>query len=326
MLERLMKLYVLYMLGDVRSPLPHMYGPPGCGKSWSAEELARLVGVNLHIINVSRLSPLEVEGMQMPVAHADPEKGMVLKLLTATFWTQLKEGDILLLDEFLRAFPEVYNALLDILTSREVGGYKLPKVFIIAASNTTVAYDKALEDRLLHLPAADPRKNKKAKEHMAKTIVEACGLHPDMVTDAAMVQLLDLEVLPMFKMLDSFGKGSSSLSGNPEGRSVRKLIGMIKLRELNDSAHLKELIDMNNSKAIAQKKYQYLLLPSGKVQDPMLEVQLEKMVGNARLTEIQAINVAINLQLIGLEKERLQNGATDDTVPSGDDDIFNPAV
>src|SRR5690606_31400759 len=148
MLEKIVKLYVMAMANDVRSPLPPLFGPPGCGKSSAVEQLAELVGVHLHLINAARISPPDLEGVQMPQGEGEEMK---LRLLHATFWTQLKEGDILLLDEFLRGFPEVYNGLLDILTSRQVGGYRLPKVFIIGASNSTVAYDKALEDRLLHL-------------------------------------------------------------------------------------------------------------------------------------------------------------------------------
>ena len=146
MLKKLLKLYVTAMTGKVYSPVPHLFGPPGCGKSEVVKQAAQVLGVNLHIINVSRISPLE------------------LNLLTATFWTQLKEGDILLFDEFLHGSPEVYNELLDIITSREVGGFKLPNVFILAASNSTAAYDKALEDRLLHLPVADPRSSRQEWE------------------------------------------------------------------------------------------------------------------------------------------------------------------
>jgi MoxR-like ATPase len=144
-----MKLYAMSMAYDVRSPMLHLVGPPGCGKSSVVEELAELLGVGLHTINVSRLSPLDVEGVQMPHTTGDV---MALRMLPATYWTRMKEGDILLMDEFLRGFPEVYNALLDIFTSRKVGSLTLPKVFIIGASNTTVVYDQALEDRLIHIP------------------------------------------------------------------------------------------------------------------------------------------------------------------------------
>ena len=177
MLERILRLYVMAITADVRSPLPHIVGPPGCGKSTVAEQLATLVGKQLHIINVSRLSPLEVEGVQMP--HGSGEE-MVLRMLPATFWSSLEEGDIVLLDEFLRGFPEVYNALLDILTSRRAGAFTFPKVFILGASNSTVSYDKALEDRLLHIKVPDPRKSKREKQRLAKLLVSELGLLPSM--------------------------------------------------------------------------------------------------------------------------------------------------
>ena len=84
MLEKLMKLYVMSMAYKVRSPMPHLVGPPGCGKSTYVEQLAELLGVELHLINVSRLSPLDVEGVQMP--HGTGED-MALRMLPATFWT-----------------------------------------------------------------------------------------------------------------------------------------------------------------------------------------------------------------------------------------------
>ena len=72
---------------------------------------------------------------------------MKLQLLLNSIWDNLEEGDIVLFDEFLRGFPEVYNGLLDIITSRQIGLHKLPKVFFVAASNSVATYDKALEDR-----------------------------------------------------------------------------------------------------------------------------------------------------------------------------------
>jgi hypothetical protein len=314
MLEKLLKLYVMYMALDVRSPVPHMFGPPGSNKSTVAQQLADLVGTNLHIINVSRLSPLEVEGVQMPTDMHDPA-AMRLHMLTATFWTSLKEGDVVLLDEFLRGFPEVYNALLDILTSRRVGGFVLPKVFIVAASNSTVAYDKALEDRLLHIPVADPRKSKRAKAELAEAIVSALGLLPSEATSTEMNSLLDTEVLPMYDMLDQIkGKGSSA-PANVKGRSIRNLIGQAQLREIHTPA-LAELIKFNNVRAMQQGKPQYVVLPSGKAKDlpANYEQEAQALVGNTRLTEQQALNLQLNLQLIELEANRNQKGDEADDV------------
>lgn len=320
MLETIMKLYVMAMAYTVRSPLPHLFGPPGCGKSTVVEQLAELLGVKLHIINVSRLSPLDVEGVQMP--HGTGEE-MVLRMLPATFWTQLREGDIVLLDEFLRGFPEVYNALLDILTSRRAGAFVLPKVFIIAASNSTVAYDKALEDRLLHLPVPDPRTNKTERANQAKILVEALGLMPEMANSFEMSSLLDTEVLPMYEILDQIKGKSSSSPGSLKGRSIRNLIGQAQLREVKSSA-LRELIDMNNQRAMSDSKPQFVLLLDGKVKGPMsgYPAMAQKLRGNPKLTELQALNLELNLQLIEMESIRKSREEVNDDSVFPDDLSF----
>lgn len=314
MLETLMRLYVMAMAHGVRSPMPHMFGPPGCGKSTAAEQLAELLGVNLHILNVARISPLEVEGVQMPVDHVD---GMKLNMLTATFWTQLKEGDIVLLDEFLRGFPEVYNALLDILTSRRAGGFVLPKVFIIGASNSTVAYDKALEDRLLHLPVGDPRSSRKVKAQLGRLIQQAIGLHPDTVKSREMKSLLDTEVLPMYEILDQI-KGRSSAGNSLRGTSPRKLIGQAQLRCVQ-SDHLHELMVMNNATAMREAKAQYVILldgDPGSIPSGYKQAAIKLLQGD-KLTELQRTNTQLNLQLIEMESVRNYKEGADD-----DDDFF----
>lgn len=305
MLEKILKLYAMAMAGQVRSPLPHLFGPPGCGKSTVVEQAAQLLGVNLHVINVSRISPLELEGIQMPI-----EDNSKLHLLTATFWTQLKEGDILLLDEFLRGFPEVYNGLLDILTARKVGGFALPNVFIIGASNSVVAYDKALEDRLLHLPVADPRNKKKAKAQIAQLIVNELGLIPELAQSGEMTDLLDQQVLPMYDVLDQLGhRVRTGTEG--KGHSPRNLIGQAKLREVT-VPELRTLIDANNARALREGKFQYVLLLSGAHVDPRYVQAAERLRGNPKITPIQALNMELNLQLVQLEKARKETHQDDD--------------
>lgn len=321
MFEKILKLYVMAMLGDIRSPTPHLFGPPGCGKSTVVEMLAAHVGKKLHVINVSRLSPLDVEGVQMP--HGDGED-MALRMLPATFWTGLREGDILLLDEFLRGFPEVYNALLDILTSRRAGEYYLPKVFIIAASNTTVAYDKALEDRLLHLPVPDVRTKKSEQKHMGRLIVDTLGLMPEMVESYEMQTLITTEVAPMYEILDQLkGKGSSS-AANVKGNSVRKLIGMAQLREVQSNS-LKELIEENNKRASQKGLQQHIFLLSGTKITNATDVQrMRDLVEHPKMTDLQRSNLQINLQLIEMETERINNNGTEnDDDDDGLDDLFN---
>ena len=302
MLEKLLKLYSMYMATGVTSPMPHFVGPPGSGKSTVFQQLADLLGVKLHVINVSRISPLALEGLEMP--DRDNER---LRLLLSQMWTQAEEGDIYLFDEFLRGFPEVYNGLLDIFTSREVAGYKLPRVFIAGASNSVVTYDGALEDRLLHIPVADPRKNKAENTRLMKLLVEQLGLLPEMVESWDMQTLMEKEVHPTFELLDQFTKkGIRGRGTQIEGTSLRKLIGQAKLREVH-STHLRQLIEANNQKAMYLGKPQYVLLLNGKNVLRGYESQARELLGNPQLTPLQAQNLELNLQLIQMEKIKQDN-------------------
>lgn len=313
MLEKILKLYTTAMAGDVRSPTPHLVGPPGCGKSTAVEQAAEIVGATLHTINVSRISPLDIEGIQMPV-----DGNTRLHMLTATFWTQLKEGDILLLDEFLRGFPEVYNGLLDILTSRKVGAFKLPKVFIIAASNSMATYDKALDDRLMHLPVADPRgytgPARQEFKRLSGDLVKHIGLLPAMVTSDETASLLKAAVLPMYNMLDQLTGAATNVAttttSSGKVHSIRNLIGQAKLREIQ-SDELLDLLKINNQRAINESKYQYVVLPDGlNVNDKY--IQAAKSLGEKKLSPVQRTNLDINLQLIELESVSKSKGDTGD--------------
>jgi hypothetical protein len=255
------------------------------------EQLAQLVGKKLHIVNVSRMSPLEIEGVQMPVNDR-------LKMLHSTLWTQLEEGDIVLFDEFLRGFEEVYNGLLDILTSRHVAGLDLPKVFFVAASNSVVTYDAALEDRLLHLYVTDLRNNTAEVAKLGDKIAKWLGLMPEMGQSGEMHDMIIKEIAPMYDVLDQF-KGTAQRGAPIKGSSARKLVGQAKLREFQ-SKDLMELVDMNNTMALQKRKHQYLMLrPNSKLlQDASLATKLQSLVGNDKLTEVQRANLELNLELI----------------------------
>lgn len=307
MLEKVIKLYSTYMMTDVRSPIPHLAGPPGVGKSAVVAQLAELLGVKLHIVNVARLSPLELEGVQMPVGDNTSMHGTYnLRLLTSTLWTQLKEGDIVLLDEFMRGFPEVYNGMLDIMTSREVAGFKLPKVFFIAASNSVAAYDPALEDRLLHLPVPDLRTNRAAQNEAMARIVEELGLYPKLLQgsyEQEFRELLSAEVMPTYAVLDQFKGKASAGSAVFKGKSIRNLIGQAKLREVQ-SNQLRDLISLNNAIALLDQKPQFVLLMNGKNPNPDYVRLAAKLRENSwdKLTALQQENLTLNLQLIEMEK------------------------
>ena len=306
MLEKLLKLYVMSMATGVTSPLPHLFGPPGSGKSTISQQAADLLGVNLHVTNVSRISPLALEGDD--VVNDTKDK---LNLILARMWAELQEGDILLLDEFLRGFPEVYNGLLDIITSRKVAGRPLPNVFIIAASNSTATYDAALEDRLLHLPMPDPRKSSREKTRLAKLFIQELGLYPRMDNSYELITLLDQEVLPTFEMMDMLEKGKkqqalSTVSSG--GSSLRHLIGQAQLREVH-SSELAEFLQANNTAALQDNKPQYVFLTSGAdgVVPGYLDhvVRLESAAATGKLTPIQLQNYNLNMQLIELEETKL---------------------
>lgn len=321
MLEKVIRLYYAYMATDVRSPIPHLAGPPGTNKSGVVQQLADLLGVTMHTFNVARISPLELEGVQMPTTSTNGvEHDMVLKLLHAPMWTQLKEGDIVFLDEFMRGFPEVYNGMLDIMTSREVAGYQLPKVFFIGASNSVAAYDPALEDRLLHVFVPDLRKQAGEREHVKQLFIDELGLDPRVAKFTEFDDMLREEVYPMFTVLDQFkhnkpGQGAVALRGH----SVRNLIGQVKLREVQ-SATLKDLIEMNNTVAMQQDKAQFVILLSGKNPNPNYVRLANKLRGNPKLTPIQAQNLELNLQLIEMEAASRENYTEGDI--EDDPDLF----
>lgn len=306
MLSTILRLYTAARAEGVRTPVPHLFGPPGCGKSTFVEQAAKLLGVNLHQINVSRISPLELEGVQMPTEGK-------LELLLATYWNSLKDGDILFLDEFLRGFPEVYNGLLDILTSRTVGGHELPDVFIIAASNSTTAYDPALTDRLLHLYVPDPRTSKTEDMRIRSSIINALGLMPSMATSMSMDALMSEHILPMYKMLDAAKGNNVGSTSSSQDMSPRNLIGQGQLRECT-SGDLYALLESNNAAAMRQGKPQFVRIAYYKNRiTPVDPTYVEKMVpllSSDKLTPAQRIQAQVNINLI--ESDAVMKEASND--------------
>lgn len=300
MFKQLLQMYTSFMVTGVTSPIPHFVGPPGTGKTTMFEHLALLTGRELRVINLSRVSPLELEGVQMPIGEGS---GQQLKLLLATYWDGLKDGDILLFDEMLRAFPEVFNGLIDITTSRQVAGHRLPRVFMAGASNSVVTYDSALEDRLLHIPVPDPRSDRGTWEELAGRIASGIGLHPETVTLTEMRDLMTAEVLPPFAMLDRFsGKArTAAVAGDSgpggKGSSIRKLVGQALLRHVM-SDPLRELIESNNQLAMHEGRPEYVVLLDAGHPPMGYEQKARAIKGASALTKLQAQNLEINLGMI----------------------------
>src|SRR5690606_12179857 len=142
-------------------------------------------------------------------------------------------------------FPEVYNGLLDIMTSRIVAGFKLPKVFFIAASNSVSAYDEALRDRLLHIFVPDIRTSSRAQTEAKERFIQETGMYPAVITSPEITDMFREEIMPMYDVLDTF-KGTAQTGAfstrTGQGHSLRNLIGQTLLREVQ-SDKLRELIE-----------------------------------------------------------------------------------
>jgi MoxR-like ATPase len=307
-LLNILKMYNTYMITEDRGLMPHAFGPPGTGKTSTVEQLAKMMGVNLHVINVARLSPLEVGGIQMPINNNED-----LKFLVATFWTQIKEGDIVLFDEFLRGFPEVYNALLDIFTSRTVEGYKIPKSFWIAASNSIATYDSALEDRLLHLPVVDARKSSKERKRIAQSITTATGMSPTMIDAITMKELIAAEILPTYAVLDDL-KSGRQVSSQQSGSSARNLISQVNLRAVKSKA-LRDLLRANLTDAELRN------VPGDAIYWDRVpdDGTIEALAKSKRVLSTQVKNIEIHLSMLEIQRAM---GGTIQEEEGDEDDIF----
>ena len=303
-LTELMYLYQTSMVSDERGVMPHIFGPPGVGKTYTIEQAANLLDVNLHVFSVARMNPLEVEGYDMPV---DENKAM--KFLLNTRWENIQEGDIVLWDEFLRGFPEVYNAILDITTSRTINGHRIPRSLWIGASNSISTYDPALADRLLHIPVVDARSVKNERTRIAQVLCVATGMDKRLVSSMEMDNLIAAEILPTYGVMDDLKSFKST--GSMKGTSLRNLIGQVRLRHIQ-SQPLWDLILKNNSIADEPDKiYTNGLGLNAKT--------LETLEASTRLTPIQRENLEIHQRILELHN---MFGATKEVKEEEPDDMF----
>lgn len=114
----------------------------------------------------------------------------------------------------------------------------------------------------------------------------------------------------MYGLLDAFKKKGRKSGFTSEGTSLRNLIGQVQLRHITSTA-MKELLDANNDRAIAQSKEQYVVLYRTRANTEHYRKAAAKLEGNPRLTPIQALNIQMNLQLLDFEAARKEKDDDD---------------
>ncbi len=111
--------------------IPVFVGTTGLGKTSLVKEFAEEVGAKLVPLPLSTKDPFEISGMLFP----DKENKRVVEFDVSIF-RDLKDGDILFLDEVLNAPLATFKSLLTVLSERTLGsGYKLPDIMICGAAN-----------------------------------------------------------------------------------------------------------------------------------------------------------------------------------------------
>ena len=112
-----------------RTVIPCFLSDPGLNKSTTIRAFAKSKGVTLVPLILSQRNPNEISGVMLP-------KDGKMTYFDYDLLTNMKDGDILFVDEILNSNSMVLNACLTILMERElISGKKLPDIMIVAASN-----------------------------------------------------------------------------------------------------------------------------------------------------------------------------------------------
>ena len=122
----------IYSNKELRKTIvPLFMSDPGMGKTAMINKFAESKGVKMIEMIASQMSPFEVSGISIP-SHT--KERMVYYDFDRL--ADLKDDDIIFLDELPNANPSVLNAMLTLIESRTmVSGRKLPQIMIVAAGN-----------------------------------------------------------------------------------------------------------------------------------------------------------------------------------------------
>ena len=133
---------------------PMLVSTPGKGKTAFVNYLGEKLGVKVKAINTSTFEGVDANGMP----YINPETKELT--ISKPFWLEdVKEGDILFLDEFSNAPSEVRNAFLQIILDQKLpSGVQMPQLKIIGAMNPAsdlegyVEFSNAMKDRWAFIP------------------------------------------------------------------------------------------------------------------------------------------------------------------------------
>lgn len=122
----------IYKIPEIRkTTIPLLIGNPGLAKTTIVNELAKEWGVNCLTEIASTKMPHEFSGICIP-----DYDNKIMTYFNYDKLLNLKDGDILFLDEILNANPMILNAFLTVLENRTLpSGKKLADIMIIAAAN-----------------------------------------------------------------------------------------------------------------------------------------------------------------------------------------------
>lgn len=108
-----------------------LMGAPGIGKTEAVEKFAKRKGVRIVHKILSQVLPSETSGIAMPDRETKS-----MEVFDDAALASMEDGDILFLDELLKAQQPVLNACLTLVQERRLtSGRKLPDVMIVAAAN-----------------------------------------------------------------------------------------------------------------------------------------------------------------------------------------------
>lgn len=123
--------YANSMANPTQTFVPMLESYPGIGKTAIVKQFAQSKGVNCKVLDLCLAQPSEVCGMMIP----DDSSGTI-KYYDPDWVGELKDGDILFLDEIKKAPQAVWNACLIMINERVMpSGTQLPAIAIIAACN-----------------------------------------------------------------------------------------------------------------------------------------------------------------------------------------------